>query len=290
MKNNKEKIVKLDISIKRICKAYLIVITSVPFGIYLVYHICGVSLHFPPSSATNVAMYFGTTIGGLVTLVAIFITIYKEKERREEENALQEEEKKRNARVFIVMDSYLKFPEFDDFLQYSHNADVCKLYYFHEWILDKDRELQWIIQSKNSNPTQQDIMASFIVANPTDRPIFDVSIKVEVDIVPTDNDKLIEGQSTPKEYEPINFPVLLQQSKIAFILPIIKKTQHLAKCVKITYITQMKEQMRYEYRYSRSNDFATEKYYASDKELFCFDKKLSPFYDLRRWDIGRRVL
>jgi len=46
----------------------------------------------------------------------------------------------------------------------------------------------------------------------------------------------------------------------------------------------MKEQMRYECEYSRSDDSATEKYYASDEELFCSDKKLSPFYDLKKMD------
>jgi len=233
-------------------------------------------------SSVDMLMYFGTTASGFATLIAVFIAFDKEKDRREEE-------KKSDARVFIVMEPYIMFSDFDEFREYSHNADISKLYYFHEWISDEDKELQWIMQSKKSNLTQRNIMAAFIVANPTDRPIFDVSIIVEVEIVPTNNGKHVEGQITIKEYEPINFPVLLQQSKIAFILPIIKKTQHLARYVKITYMTQMNEEMCYDYGYFSGEDSIKERYYVGDEDLLNSDKKPSPFYDLRRWDMGRRV-
>jgi len=277
MKNNKKKITILDISFGHICIYYLILILFIPTCIYVVYSISGMSIHFLPSSPTNVAMYLGTMIGGLATILAIFLTIYTEEKRRKEE-------KKSNARVFIGVELNIMHPDFDSFQEYSRNADISKVYYFHEWLSDKDRELPWVTQPENKDPTQRNRIASFIIANPADRPIYDICINVDADIVPIDNNKFVEDQSIPKKYDPINFTVLQQQSKIAFMLPVFKKKQYIAKFIKITYITQMNEQMRYEYECSRSDGSVTEKYYANDEELFCYDKKPSPFYDLRRWD------
>jgi hypothetical protein len=283
MKNNKKKIVMPDISIKRICKAYLFVIVSVPISIYASYYLSGVSICLP--SPMDIVRYFGTTIGGLATLVAIFITISKEKERREEEKALQEEEKKRDARVLIIMDSNIMFSDFNEFGKYSHNTKISKLYYFHEWLPQEDKELPWITQPYHSDPYQQYRFASFIVTNPTDKPIYEVCISVNVDVVPItiDNGVIVEGKSTLKKYESVEFTVLPQQSKVAFALPWFKEKQHLARYVKITYRTPMKEQMRYECEYSRGEGTAIEKYYAGDEELFCTNKKTAVFYDLNHW-------
>jgi len=270
MKNNNKNVTKRKVTFKLVFFAALAVIGGIPIIIVIIY-----SKDKIPSSV-DMLMYFGTTASGFATLVAVFIAFDKEKDHREEE-------KRHDARVFIVMDSNIKHPDFNDFCNYSRNSNISKLYYFRNWLSEEDAELWWITKSDNKDLTQRCRFASFIVANPTDKPIYDVCISVDVDVVPVDNSKMVEGQSTLKAYEPIEFTVLPQQSKIAFVLPLFKEKQYIARCVKITYLTQMKEQMRYECEYSLDELTVMEKYYVNDEELFCANKKISVFFDLNHW-------
>jgi hypothetical protein len=279
MKKNKKIVAKPDFTPKNVCIVYAIAVLCILIAIYWfyvdIYSALVTFIRLP--SPEDVLMYFGVAVGGLATLLAVLLTIDKEKKFREEE-------KKINARVRIVMDSHIRFSDFNEFLKYSSNVNISKLYCFQEWRSAFDIELPWITKPNNTSSTQPCRFAAFIVANPTDIPIYDVYINVGVEIVPIDENKQDEGQIDSKDYTPITFTVFPQQSKIAFALPVIKGMQYLAKNVKITYLTQMKEQMRYECEYFRKDDSATERYYVGDEELFNSNKKLSPFYDLRKWD------
>jgi len=280
MKNNKKNITLL----KYICVSYFTVVLFIPFCIYVVYRIFGVSIHFLTSSPANVARYFGTTIGGLATLVAIFITISRDEKRREEERKHQEEEKKHDARVFIVMEPNIRFSYFNEFCKYARNVDISKLYYFREDLLGEVKKMSSITRPDNEDSPQSYRFASFIVENPANLPIYNISINAYVSIVPTGIENFHKDIGTFRIYKPINITVLPQQRKFAFALPVLKKERCSARSIKITYWTQMKEQMCYKYSNSGDTGFATEKYYASDEELFCSDKNLSPFYDLKKWD------